>query len=112
MKKLLSILFLFIYTGVTAQLSEKQLNQLHENTAKAESSRVRLEAGLKETQRAMDSINRDNFNKQNIRNLNAFMAQRKVQEQKAEKRMYWRLGFGVLMVVVLVVGWRRKKEKK
>lgn len=110
MKKLLPLLFLFIYTGVAAQLSEKQLKALHENTAKVESSRVQLEAALKESQRVMDSINRDNFNKQNTRNLNAFMAERKAQEQKATKRMYWRLGFGVLMGVVLMVGWRRKRK--
>jgi hypothetical protein len=110
MKKILFVLFLFTYSNTGAQLSEKQLKALHDNTAKAESSRIKLEAGFKETQRLMDSINMDNFNKQNTRNLNAFMAERKVQEQKAEKRMYWRLAFGVLMGVVLVVGWRRKKK--
>lgn len=110
MKKLLLILFIFICTNAGAQLSEKQLEVLHDNTAKAESSRIQLEAGLKETQRVMDSINRDNFNKQNIRNLNAFMAERKLQERKQERRMYWRLGFGALMLAVLVAGWMRKKK--
>lgn len=62
MKKLLPFLFLFIYAGAAAQLSQKQLKELHENTEKAESSRIQLEAGLKETQRVMDSINMARFN--------------------------------------------------
>lgn len=111
MKKLLPVLILFICTGAAAQLSDKQLKELHDNTAKVESSRVQLEAAMKESQHRMDSINMVRFNEQNSRNLSAFMAERKVQEQKATKRMYWRLGFGALMLMVLVAGWMRKKKK-
>lgn len=110
MKKLLPFLILFICTSTAAQLSDKQLKELHDNTAKVESSRVQLEAAMKESQHRMDSINMVRFSEQNTRNLNAFMAERKIQEQKATKRMYWRLGFGVLMLVVLVAGWMRKKK--
>lgn len=110
MKKLLPFLLLFIYSGAGAQLSEKQLQELKENTAKVESSRVQLEAVMKESQRRMDSINMKQFSEQNTRNLNAFMAARKEQERKQLRSMYWRLGFGILMLVVLVVGWMRKKK--
>jgi hypothetical protein len=38
------------------------------------------------------------------------MAARKEQERKNMQRMYWRLGLGILMFIVLIVGWSRKKK--
>lgn len=108
--KAVFITFLFISFGATAQLTNKQIEELRQNTAKVESSRVQLEAVMKESQRRMDSANMAQFNEQSTRNLNAFMAARKEQERKAMNRTYWRIGFGVLMLIVLVVGWARKKK--
>lgn len=108
--KAIFIILLFISFGAVAQLSNKQIEELRQNTAKVESSRVQLEAVMKESQRRMDSANMAHFNEQNIRNLNAFMAARKEQERKAMNRMYWRIGFGVLMLIVLIAGWARKKK--
>ncbi len=111
MKRLFAATLFFSSLTCAAQLTEKQLKELHENTAKVESSQVQLQRSIAESQRLMDSINMENFNKQNTRNLNAFLAARKEQERKELKRMYWRLGFGILMLVVLVVGWMRKRKK-
>ncbi|MFN8252534.1 MAG: hypothetical protein U0V75_11705 [Ferruginibacter sp.] len=110
MSKIFTFLLLVASTVASAQLSEKQLKELHERTAKAESSRVQLEAAMKESQRRADSINMAAFNEQNTRNLNAFAAARKEQERKSMIRMYWRLGFGAIMMVILVVGWSRKRK--
>ncbi len=112
MKKFFLLIALIGSASSFAQLTQKQLKELHENTAKAESSRVQLELSIKESQRAMDSINMARFNEQNTHNLNAFLAARKEQEHKQMNRMYLRLGFTVLMIVALVIGWRRKRIKQ
>lgn len=110
MKPVIIILLLLTVINVNAQLSNKQIVELKQNTSKVESSRVQLQQSLQESQRVMDSINMVRFNEQNTRNLNAFMAARKEQEHKQMNRMYWRIGFGILMLVVLIVGWARKKK--
>lgn len=108
--KYLFLLFLLVTTGVNAQLSEKQLKELHDNTAKIESTTVKLNESIKQSMHAVDSLNMVEFNRQNERNLNAFMAARKEQERKNMQRMYWRLGFGILMFIVLIAGLMRKKK--
>lgn len=108
--KSLYLLFLLFPVCTNAQLSDKQLKELHDNTAKIESTSVKLQQIIDENQRITDSLNMDQLTKQNARNLDAFMAERKVQERKAVKQMYWRLGFGILMLVVLVVGLKRKRK--
>ena len=112
MKKFFLLISLIVSVNSFAQLTQKQLQELHENTAKAESSRVQLELSIKENQRVMDSINMERFNEQNTRNLNAFVTARKEQERKQMNRMYVRLGFAALMIVALFIGWRRKKNKQ
>jgi methionine-rich copper-binding protein CopC len=108
--KYLFILFLLISSGAHAQLTDKQLKEMHDNTAKIESTTVKLNESIKNSMHAIDSLNMVEFNKQNERNLNAFMAARKEQERKNMQRMYWRLGLGILMFIVLIVGWSRKKK--
>jgi len=109
MKYLLLFTLLFS-SGVNAQLSDKQLKELHDNTAKMESTTVKLNESINESMHRIDSLNMVQFNKQNERNLNAFMAARKEQERKDIQRMYWRLGFGVLMFIVLIAGLMRRKK--
>jgi hypothetical protein len=83
---------------------------MHDNTAKMESTTVKLNESINQSMHKIDSLNRVAFNKQNERNLDAFMAARKEQERKDIKRMYWRLGFGILMFIVLIVGLMRRKK--
>jgi hypothetical protein len=109
MKTLFPLLLFFSITA-GAQLTGKQLKELKENTAKVESTRLQLESSMNQSLHVMDSINMENFNNQNERNLNAFLKAQKQREQKARQRIYWRMGFGVLMLVVLVAGWVRKKK--
>jgi len=108
----LFLCFLLAASVAHAQLSDKQLKELHDNTAKIESTSVKLNEAINASMHATDSLNMVRFNEQNTRNLDAFMAERKVQEQKAMQRMYWRFGIAVLMLVVLIFGWRRKKTQK
>lgn len=108
--KYLVIPFLFLTAVANAQLTEKQLKELHDNTAKIESTTIRLNESINASIRSMDSENMARAREQMSRNRDTFMAARKEQEQKKLQRMYWRLGAGVLMLVVLFAGWRRKKS--
>jgi hypothetical protein len=107
--KYLVIPFLFLTAVANAQLTEKQLKEMHDNTAKIESTTIRLNESINASIRSMDSENMVRTSEQMGRNMDAFMATRKEHERKNLQRMYWRLGAGVLMLVVLFAGWRRKK---
>ncbi len=106
MRYLLFVLLLFS-TVVTAQINDKELK---ENIVKLDSSTARLNASMKEHTRVRDSLDMVEFNRQNELNLNSFMAARKEQERKDMQRMYWRLGFGILMFAILIIGMRRRKK--
>ena len=102
--KYLSILLLLFVSVANAQLTDKQLQEMRDNAAKMESTTAKLNNSISENMRVKDSLNMEEFSKQNARNLDAFMAERREQENKNKKRMYWRLGFGVLMLVFGIVG--------
>lgn len=110
--KLLFIFFLLFSCAANAQLSDKQLKEIRDNAAKLDSTTAKLKESINASMHITDSLDMVRFNEQNTRSLNAFMAERKEQENKARQRMYWRLGFGVLMLVVLIVGLTRKKKVK
>lgn len=110
--KYLFILFLFTATCASAQLTKEQLKEMHDNTAKIESTSAKLTESINASMHRIDSENMARTNEQMARNMDAFMANRKEQERKNMKRMYWRLGFGILMLVVLITGWMRKKKQK
>ena len=104
------LLLLMFAASANAQLSEKQLKELHDNTAKIESTSAKLNEAMNASMHVTDSLNMVRFNEQNTRNLDAFMAQRKEQERKAMQGVYLRFGFAAMMLVVLFVGLRRKKK--
>ena len=104
--------FLLLSSVTYGQLSDKQLKEMHDNVAKMDSVTAKLNESINASMRVTDSLDMVRFNEQNTRSLNAFMAERREQERKATQRIYWRLGFGILMLAVLIVGWRRKKKVK
>ncbi|MBS1510672.1 MAG: hypothetical protein JST86_07530 [Bacteroidetes bacterium] len=110
MKPLLFLLVLFCSLFSFAQTNNKTILTPVDSLAAFDSAAQKLNASFIENQRITDSINMEEFNKRNISSLNAFMAERKEQEQKAQTRMYWRLTFGAVMLVVLGVGLARKKK--
>lgn len=110
--KYLLIFSLLFASIANAQLSDKQLEEMRKNTAKIESTTAKLNNAINESMRVKDSLNMEEFSKQNARNLDAFMAEQKARERKLSQRTYWRIGFGVLMLVILGVGMARKKKQK
>ena len=47
----------------------------------------------------------------NLENLKNFAAIQKKNEEKKRQQMYMRIGFGILMLVILVFGLARRKKK-
>jgi flagellar biosynthesis/type III secretory pathway M-ring protein FliF/YscJ len=52
-----------------------------------------------------------NYDENNIRNLEALMKDQQSRRAKEKKGAMIRIGVGLLLLVVLVVGWRRKSKK-
>ena len=110
--KYLLIILLLVAPVAQAQLTDKQLQEMRNNAAKLESTTAKFNNVIEENMKVKDSLNMEEFSKQNARNLDAFMTQRREQEKKTTTRMYWRIGFGVIMLVILGVGMTRKKKQK
>ena len=110
--KYLLIILLLVATVAHAQPTDKQLQEMRNNAAKLESTTAKFNNVIQENMRVKDSLNMEEFSKQNARNLDAFMAEQKARERKLSQRTYWRIGFGVLMLIILGVGMARKKKQK
>lgn len=110
--KYLLLVLLFVASVAHAQLTDKQLQEMRNNAAKLESTTAKFNNVIEDNMRVRDSLNMEEFSKQNARNLDAFMVQRREQEKKTTTRMYWRIGFGVIMLVILGAGMARKKKQK
>ena len=109
MKYIVSLLLCFSVFASSAQPSDKQLK---DNIAKLDSQSKALNESIERNMHYSDSVNTARSNEQMGRNLDSFMAERREQERKQMRQAYWRIGFGVLMMVVLVVGLVRKRKGK
>lgn len=52
-----------------------------------------------------------NYDENNIRNLEALMKDQQSRRAKEKPGAMIRIGVGLLLLVVLIVGWRRKSKK-
>ena len=106
MKRLLFVCLLFSVVA-KAQVDEKKIQ---DGIKKLDTMNAQLNESMTRSMHAIDSMNMARTNEQMARNMDAFMAQRREQEKKDMQRVYWRLTFGGLMLVVLIVGMMRKKK--
>lgn len=97
-------------------------------TATAQKKRVKFDtfpsldtAKMNADMRALDSMTNASFkrmqdeqfelDKENMsRNLNSFVAMQNENQKKRLKQNYIRLGIGVLFLIVLIVGWFKKRK--
>lgn len=109
MRYYISLLLCFTLAASSAQVSDRQIK---ENMAKLDSQTRELNESMARSTHSIDSIIMVRSNEQMARNMDSFMAERREQDRRRLKQMYWRLGFGVLMMVVLVVGFVRRRKLK
>lgn len=46
------------------------------------------------------------------RNLNSFMQDLNERKKKEKRNAMLRIGFGIAMLIILIIGWRRRSAKK
>lgn len=95
--------------SASAQINQQQPDR---EIAQADSQAKSLNASIERSMQRMDSVNAARNAEQMNRNMDRFMAERKEQQRKQMRGAYMRIGFGVLMMAVLIVGLVRKRKKK
>ena len=72
---------------------------------------VLVDSAATSSQDSSSGIEIRNYDENNIRNLEALMKDQQSRRAKEKKGAMIRIGVGLLLLVVLVVGWRRKNKK-
>lgn len=72
---------------------------------------VLVDSAATSSQDSSRGIEIRNYDENNIRNLEALMKDQQSRRAKEKKGAMIRIGVGLLLLVVLVVGWRRKNKK-
>ncbi len=109
-------LFLTSFITVCAQNSNKDLDEMHrqmdKQRASLDSSMKKMDTLLQHQSKSYDSSIAAQQIETNNRNLNSFLGDMKEREQKEKQRMWMRIGFGLLLLVVGIIGMRRKSKVK
>ncbi len=109
MKKLVFILLLFSGSIAFAQQGNKASEDLATEIAKQNAEHDSVMKYYDSLHKIRDSISMAADMQRNTNNLVNFMRER---DEKARKRMWLRLGFGIAMLVILIIGLMRKRKKR
>jgi len=116
MKKIPFLFFTLMSIATAAQDISKGVDsmqkQLSTQMAAYDSSAKVTDSIIKAFNKRNDSMEMARFNEQNSRNLDGLVSMMKEREQKQKQGMWIRLGFGLLMLGVLIFGLLRKRKKK
>lgn len=82
--------------------------QLNKDMASYDSAKKVADSLMLINNKRFDSVEME----RNNRNLDALMSTMKERDQKQRQAMWMRLGFGILMLSVLIFGLLRKRKKK
>lgn len=72
---------------------------------------VFVDSAATSSQDSFRGIEIRNYDENNIRNLEALMKDQQSRRAKEKTGAMIRIGVGLLLLVVLIVGWRRKSKK-
>lgn len=112
MKKIFFLFFTIITLSSSAQDLSKGIDsmrkQLAKNMASYDSAKKVADSLMILNNKRFDSLDMA----RNRRNLDALVSMMKERDQKQRKAMWLRLGFGILMLGVLIFGLLRKRKKK
>jgi hypothetical protein len=116
MRKLSFLFFTIITISSSAQDISKGIDsmrkQLAKDMASYDSAKKVADSLMIFNNKRFDSLEMARFNEQNSRNLDGLVSMMKEREQKQKQGMWLRLGFGILMLGVLIFGLLRKRKKK
>lgn len=72
---------------------------------------VSVDSAATLSQDSSSGIEIRNYDENNIRHLEALMKDQQARRAKEKTGAMIRIGVGLLLLVVLIVGWRRKRKK-
>lgn len=106
--------YVFIWLFFIGQICYSQTDSItmliNEIDSSLKASKEHVRNAIESSRRKIDSLYMTEYNEQNIRNLNAFVADQQEKQRKQKTRNWIRIGVGVMMLVLLVVGLTRKKK--
>jgi hypothetical protein len=104
-------LFLLVNTlSVQAQLSDKEMQSLHDKVKQFDSSSTQLDSSMMRSLRVTDSINNVMDMERNNRNLDALVSEMKERNDKEKRQLWLRFGFVGLLLVMAVIGFLRRRK--
>lgn len=113
MRKLCVVACMLLSINAFSQKPDKKFEELQQQMAR---QRAELDSSSKVTDSILlanakrrDSADMARYMERNTNNLVSFMKER---DRKQKQAMWRNLGFGILMLVVLIVGLLRKRKKK
>ena len=116
MKNLFTLLVIFFTTSVFAQNSNKELDEKHQqiekNRLSLDSSLKNLDSSVYQVNSFLDSAETARQIESNNRNLTGLVSMMKERERKARQGMWLRIGFGIAMLIIAIIGFTRKKKVK
>ena len=105
MEKLLLILFLFIATNGLAQPGDTiKNNPVKNQLISGDSNSIKLPAS--------DSFMRNEDMERNVANLLSLQKSIQKRETKEKRNALTRIGIGIALLIILIIGLRRKTTKK
>ena len=116
MKNLFTLLLIFFSAGAFAQNSNKDLNEMHQQMEK---NRLSLDSTMNSLDSSMQRANKFNDSMQtalqmesNNRNLTGLVDMMQERERKEKQGMWMRIGLGIAMLILGIIGIARKKKTK
>ena len=116
MEKLLLLLFLFIATQSPAQPGDSINSKRVENKLISNDSIPGKPGGWKDTMQtttpASDSLMRNEDMERNVSNLLSLQKSLQAREKKEKRNAIVRIGIGIVLLIILIIGLRRKSVKR
>ncbi len=114
MKNLFALLVIFFTTNVSAQNSNKELDEKHQqiekNRLSLDSSLKNLDSSVYQFNTFSDSLETARRIESNNRNLTGLLRTMDERERKARQGMWLRIGLGLAGLIIAIIGFTRKKK--
>jgi len=108
-------LFLLLFnTAAFAQNSNKDLNEMHQQIEKQrltlDSNMNSMDSSIRQFNKFNDSISTARQIESNNRNLDGLVNMMQERERKEKQAMWLRIGLGIVILIVGIIGITRKKK--
>jgi len=116
MRKLFLVLFTACSLGTFAQNSARELDELQRQIEKkqagTDSISKRNDSLIQQQSRTIDSVYMRSQAEINNNGLNSLVREMKERENNQKKAMWLRIGFGIVLLIVGIIGISRKRKPK